>query len=242
MKNKALLPQHVAIIMDGNRRWARKQKLPIIKGHRKVAEEMIERLADFAIEKGIKYLTLWVFSTENWQREESEVSGLMDLFRETFSTSSERLHKKGVRINSIGDLRHFSTDIQKGIEQWKEVTRGNNKLVVTFALNYGGRDEIIRANRRALLEARAQNWSEEKINNFSENDFSQFLDTNQDIAIPDPDLLIRPGGEERLSGFLPWQLVYTELYFTELLMPDFDELAFSEALDEYARRNRRFGK
>lgn len=223
-ETKLIIPKHVAIIMDGNRRWARQNGLAIIKGHRKVAEEMIERLADFAILKGIAYMTLWAFSTENWQRPEEEVDGIMDLFRETFSTSAEKLHKKGVRVAVIGDLSRFPKDIRDGVNFWIKETEDNHKLIVTFALNYGGRDEIQRAVRDGG------------------QDFEQFLDTKKIIALPDPDLLIRPGGEKRLSGFLTWQTVYSELYFTDVLMPDFDEKEFAKALEDYAQRQRRFGK
>ena len=223
-ETKLIIPKHVAIIMDGNRRWARQNGLAIIKGHRKVAEEMIERLADFAISKGIAYMTLWAFSTENWQRPEDEVDGIMDLFRETFSTSAEKLHKKGVRVAVIGDLSRFPKDIRDGVNFWIKETENNQKLIVTFALNYGGRDEIKRAVQ------------------IGGRDFEQFLDTQKMIALPDPDLLIRPGGEKRLSGFLTWQTVYSELYFTDVLMPDFDEKEFAKALEDYAQRQRRFGK
>lgn len=219
-----VIPKHVAIIMDGNRRWAKQRGLAVIKGHRKVAEEMIERLADFAIGKGISYLTLWAFSTENWERPKEEVAGVMDLFRETFATSADRLHRKGVRVAVIGQLNRFPKDIQEGVAHWVEETKNNQKLTVTFALNYGGRDEI----RRAVTEGGV--------------DFEQHLDTVSKIALPDPDLLIRPGGEKRLSGFLTWQSVYTELYFTDVLMPDFDEAEFMKALEDFAARQRRFGK
>ena len=223
-ETKSLIPEHVAIIMDGNRRWARQHGLSVIRGHRKVAEEMIERLADFAISKKIAYLTLWAFSTENWQRSQEEVGGIMDLFRETFATSAERLHKKGVRVAVIGDMSRFPKDIQDGVNFWVKETKNNQKLVVTFALNYGGRDEIQRAV------------------SLGGKDFIQFLDTQKIIVLPDPDLLIRPGGEKRLSGFLTWQTVYSELYFTDVLMPDFDEREFANALEDYAQRQRRFGK
>jgi len=223
-ETKSLIPKHVAIIMDGNRRWARQHGLSVIKGHRKVAEEMIERLADFAIIKGINHLTLWAFSTENWQRSQEEVTGIMDLFRETFATSAERLHKKEVRVAVIGDLSRFPKDIQNGVNFWIKETKNNKKLIVTFALNYGGRDEIQRAVK------------------IGQENFEQFLDTKKMIDLPDPDLLIRPGGEKRLSGFLTWQTVYSELYFTDVLMPDFDEQEFDKALKDYGLRQRRFGK
>ena len=236
------IPKHVAIIMDGNRRWAKKQGLAIIKGHRKVAEEMIERLADFAIKQGIEFMTLWAFSTENWNRAEDEVKGLMDLFRETFTTSSERLHKKGVRVCAIGDLSRFSDDIRDGVEYWVNETANNKKLTVTFALNYGGRDEITRAAKKLLFKAKKENWGDDEISSLAEKDFEQFLDTKKTVDLPDVDLLIRPGGEERTSGYLPWQATYAEFYFTDVLMPDFDEQEFSKALAEFARRQRRFGK
>lgn len=221
---KSSTPKHVAIIMDGNRRWAKQHGLAVIKGHRKVAEEMIERLADFSIKSGITHLTLWAFSTENWQRSSEEVAGIMNLFRETFSTSAERLHKKSVRVAVIGDMSRFPDDIQEGVNFWVNETKNNQKLIVTFALNYGGRDEITRA-----VKAGGEN-------------FEQFLDSKKMIDLPDPDLLIRPGGEKRLSGFLTWQTVYSELYFTDVLMPDFDEKEFDKALSDYANRQRRFGK
>lgn len=223
-EKKLIIPKHVAIIMDGNRRWARQNGFSIIRGHRKVAEEMIERLADFAILRGIAYMTLWAFSTENWQRSQDEINGIMDLFRETFSTSAEKLHKKGVRVAVIGDMSRFPKDIREGVDFWVNETKENQKLIVTFALNYGGRDEIERAV------------------DVGGKDFEKFLDTKAMIDLPDPDLLIRPGGEKRLSGFLTWQTVYSELYFTDVLMPDFDEKEFDLALNDYSQRQRRFGK
>ncbi len=218
------VPQHVAIIMDGNRRWAKQQGLAAIMGHRKVAQEMIERLTDFAIARGIKYLTLWAFSTENWERPADEVDGIMSLFRESLQTQVEKLHRKNVRVAVIGDISRFPEDIRQQVADFVAQTAKNTAMTVVFALNYGGRDELRRAVRQGG------------------EDFEQHLDTKQMIDLPDPDLLIRPGGEQRLSGFLPWQTVYTELYFSEVLMPDFDEAELDKALAEYARRQRRFGK
>lgn len=218
------VPQHVAIIMDGNRRWAKQQGLAAIMGHRKVAQEMIERLTDFAIARGIKYLTLWAFSTENWERPTDEVDGIMSLFRESLQTQVEKLHRKNVRVAVIGDISRFPEDIRQQVADLVAQTADNTAMTVVFALNYGGRDELRRAVRRGG------------------EDFEQHLDTKQMIDLPDPDLLIRPGGEQRLSGFLSWQTVYTELYFSEVLMPDFDEAELDKALVEYARRQRRFGK
>ena len=237
ISQQVAVPQHVAIIMDGNRRWAKKRGLAIIKGHRKTAEETIERLADYAIQVGIKFLTLWAFSTENWQRDQEEVDGIMDLFRETFTTAAERLHKKGVRVHSIGDLSHFPEDIRNGVEDWKKETANNHKLVVTFALNYGGRDEIIRAVQRLISEEK--NLKSQQV---GVELLEKYLDTQQDIKLPDPELIIRPGGEQRLSGYLPWQAVYSELYFCPTLMPDFDEKQFAKALADYSSRQRRFGQ
>ena len=235
--SQSLHPQHVAIIMDGNRRWARQQGLAIIEGHRKMTDEMIERLALKAIKENIPYLTLWAFSTENWQREQQEVDDLMTLFRQFFDEQITRLQRHGIRINTIGELSRFDQDIQDKLAHCKEETKDNKKLVLTIALNYGGRDEIIRAMRR-MLTAHSQLTPEE----VDENLFAQYLDTNQGVNLPDPDLIIRPGRVERLSGYLTWQSVYSELYFPDLLMPDFDEAAFDQALADYAQRQRRFGR
>lgn len=225
------LPKHVAIIMDGNRRWAKQHGLQAIQGHQKVAREVIEQLVDRCIELKISYLTLWAFSTENWRRDPQEVSGLMSLFRETFGVHSSRLHEKGVKIQTIGDLSKFSQDIQDNIEHWKQVTANNQNITVTFALNYGGRDELMRAVTKWRATASAdQPLTEELV--------GSFLDT---AKMPDPDLIIRPGGEQRLSGFLTWQSVYTELYFTKVLMPDFGPTELDKALAEYQDRQRRFG-
>ncbi len=224
-------PKHVAIIMDGNRRWAKLHGLQAIQGHQKVAREVIEQLVDHAIESKISYLTLWAFSTENWRRDPQEVNGLMSLFRETFGVSSSRLHDKGVKIQTIGNLSKFSQDIQDNIAHWKQVTANNTEITVTFALNYGGRDELVRA---------IQTWKDGAPNDqrVSEELISSLLDT---ANMPDPDLIIRPGGEQRLSGFLTWQSVYAELYFTKVLMPDFGPAELDRALAEFRDRQRRFG-
>ena len=224
-------PKHVAIIMDGNRRWAKLHGLQAIQGHQKVAREVIEQLVDRCAEIKIPYLTLWAFSTENWRRDPQEVSGLMSLFRETFGVNSSRLHDKGVKIQTIGDLSKFSQDIQDNIAHWKQVTANNQNITVTFALNYGGRDELI----RAMTALRASTTLDQPL---SEELISSALDTAQ---MPDPDLIIRPGGEQRLSGFLTWQSVYAELYFTKVLMPDFGPAELDKALAEYQDRQRRFG-
>lgn len=225
-------PKHLAIIMDGNRRWARQHKLEALKGHEYVANKVIEPLVDRCIEHGVQYLTLWAFSTENWHRDRSEVEGLMNLFRSAFSRNAEQLHKKGVRIQMIGDLSKFPQDIQDNVKDWLAKSAGNSKITVTFALNYGGRDEILRA-------VNAWQQSNSKSDDLTEAELAKYLDT---ATTPDPDMIIRPGGEQRLSGFLPWQSVYAELYFTDILMPDFSPAELDKALAEYAVRQRRFGK
>lgn len=222
-----LTPQHIAIIMDGNRRWARQHKLEILKGHAFVADKVIQPLVEHCVKKGIQYITLWAFSTENWSRDHDEVQGLMNLFRSAFHKNAAELHEKGVRLNTIGDLRRFPEDLRTNIAEWVEKTAGNDRITVTFALNYGGRDEIVRA----------VNTLKNK-DTITPEDISAALDTK---GMPDVDLIIRPGGEQRLSGFMPWQAVYAELYFTPILMPDFSPAELDKALEEYAHRQRRFG-
>lgn len=224
------IPQHIAIIMDGNRRWAKKNKLSILMGYRHAALETIETITDAAIKLDVKYLSLWAFSTENWNREKAEVNGLINLFREVLNDNIERLHRKGVRILCIGDLSKFPPDIQKRLALLIEKTKDNKNLTAILALNYGGRDEIIRAIKKI---------PQNKLKTLTEEEFSSYLDTR---GIPNPELLIRPGGEIRLSGFLPWQTEYTEFYFTEKLWPDFTEKDLEDAIIEYQNRQRRFGK
>jgi undecaprenyl diphosphate synthase len=233
MSQASNLPQHVAIIMDGNRRWAKKKGLSILYGHDYVSNNVIEPLVDRCIERGIKYLTLWAFSTENWRRDQGEVEGLMKIFRKGLQENSERLIRKGVRLGVIGDVSRFPLDIQKGLEQWMELSKQNDKITVNFALNYGGRDEITRAFKKMVTDGKCQP------EDVSEANLAAYLDT---VSLPDPDLLIRPGGEMRLSGYLPWQSVYSELYFTDTLMPDFSPEELDKALADYANRKRRFGK
>lgn len=199
-------------------------------GHRKAAFETIENIVSAAIYNKIKYLTLWAISTENWKRNKTEVSGLLNLLREVLSDNINKLHKKGVKIITIGDLSKFPPDIQEKLRLLVEKTKNNKNLTVTLGLNYGGRDEIIRAIKKIPPA---------KIKTLSPKIFDHYLDTQN---TPDPDLLIRPGGEIRLSGFLPWQTEYTEFYFTQTLWPDFTEKDLNEAIAEYQSRQRRFGK
>lgn len=227
----ASVPKHVAIIMDGNRRWATSHGLDLLKGHQKVAEEVTGALVQQAIARGVQYLTLWAFSTENWKRSQTEVAGLLQLFRSAFGQENGQLQKLGVKLNVIGDLSSFPEDIQTGVRKQIEATAHNTALTVTIALGYGGRDEIARAVQKIVLQgAKPSDITPELI--------TRNLDT---AALPDPDLLIRTGGDQRLSGFLPWQSIYAELYFTPTFMPDFTAAAFDAALAEFARRQRRFG-
>lgn len=217
---KNTIPTHIAIIMDGNRRWAREHGLSVNEGHRRVVFHVVENLVDHAIKRDIKYMTFWAWSTENWKRSKNEVEMIMRIFRTALHRQWKKLHKKGVRIKVIGDISKFSPDIRKAIEERIEETKKNNKITVIFALNYGGRDELRRA-----------------VQKFGAN-FEKYLDT---ADVPDPDMIIRPGGEQRLSGFLLWQSEYAELYFTKWYMPEFTPEKLDEAIEEYVHRQRRFG-
>lgn len=236
------IPKHVAIIMDGNRRWAKEKGLSSFAGHKK-GEKAIEPIVDTAIEMGIPYLTFWAFSTENWRRDKKEVSFLLNLYRENLDKKVDSFHRKNVRLNVIGNISMFPKDIQEKTKQWMEKTKNNKKITVNIALSYGGRDEIIRTIKKLSdqLISKSVNCQElkEQFNNITIQQFSNFLDT---AGQPDPDLLIRTGGEKRLSGFLLWQMEYTELYFTDTYWPDFTPEQFKKAIGEYQHRRRRFGK
>lgn len=223
-----MIPKHIAIIMDGNRRWAREHKLPILEGHRRVANVVLEKLVSHAARRGVKYMTFWAFSTENWNRAVDEVNGIMTILKKSIGYFGKRMHKKGVRLLVIGDLSRLEVQLQHPITSVVELTKHNNKITVVIALNYGGRDEII----RAIKQITHPETITEKI-------FSQLLDKH---GIPDPDFIIRTGGEQRLSGFLPWQSIYSELYFPPWYMPDFTPERLDEVIEEFARRQRRFGK
>lgn len=229
------IPTHIAIIMDGNRRWAKEQGLPVLAGHQRVSDEVLEPLVEHAAKRGVSFITFWAFSTENWNRDAKEVEGIMRIFRHTIRKRWQRLHEKGVRVKVIGDISRFAPDIQKALTGVMEQTAQNKKITAVFALNYGGRDEIV----RAINKVRASPQFTEFGSQVQEDDLSQFLDT---AGIPDPDFIIRTSGEQRLSGFLPWQSVYSELYFPVWHMPDFTPEKLDEALEEYAHRKRRFGK
>ncbi|OGK24461.1 di-trans,poly-cis-decaprenylcistransferase [Candidatus Roizmanbacteria bacterium RIFCSPLOWO2_01_FULL_37_12] len=227
------VPTHIAIIPDGNRRWAKKRGLPTYQGHRFAAEKNLPDLLEKAGNLGVKYFTFWALSTENLEkRTKNEVDRLLNLTRFFLKNKIKEFKKKGVRMTMIGNLKKLPKDIQDLITQSLEQTKNNKKMTVVFALNYGGREEIIRAVKRI------QN-SEFRIQNLNSDKFCNFLDTK---GIPDPDLIIRTGGEKRLSGFLPWQSVYSELYFSDLFFPDFSANELEKAVRDYSLRQRRFGK
>ncbi|HSV94915.1 MAG TPA: polyprenyl diphosphate synthase [Spirochaetia bacterium] len=223
--------QHVAIIMDGNRRWAKQHGLDPVKGHEQAAKNAIEPLIEKCAELGIGFVTFWAFSTENWKRDEAELKGLFDVFRFALGSLALRFIQKGARLRILGDINRFPKDIaQKSMEMINKSSK-NHKITVTFALNYGGRDEILRAVKKIV---------DEKIpsKKIDENLFSNYLDTT---GIPDPDLIIRTGGEQRLSGYLPWQSVYSELFFTPIMFPDFTPDQLTLAINDFLKRDRRFG-
>jgi undecaprenyl diphosphate synthase len=229
------IPQHIAIIMDGNRRWARVHHLPALEGHRRVANVVLEKLIEQAARLGVRYVTLWAWSTENWGREKNEVTGIMKLLQMSFKVWGEKMHKKGIRIRFIGDISKFDEKIRVAIETLAAKTKNNTGITVVFALNYGGRDEILRAIHKMY-----ENTKWQMINDtLREQEFATHLDT---AGIPDPELIIRTGGEQRLSGFLLWQSEYSELLFPSWYMPDFTPERLIEAINEYTNRKRRFGK
>ncbi len=232
--DKSQLPKHVAIIMDGNGRWAKRRSLPRIMGHRAGADAL-RKVSRFAGHMGIEYITVYAFSTENWKRSDEEVSGLMSLLLDYLKNAEKELGGDEVRIRVIGDPSRFSDEIQQQIKRVESVTKDNKAVTVTLALNYGGRDELVRA-----VKAIAKDVQDGKttLDSIDEETVSHHLYT---YDMPDPDLVIRTSGELRLSNYLLWQTSYSELYFTDTLWPDFDEKEFTKAIDAYLSRSRRFG-
>ena len=232
--DKSQLPKHVAIIMDGNGRWAKRRSLPRIMGHRAGADAL-RKVSRFAGHMGIEYITVYAFSTENWKRSDEEVSGLMSLLLDYLKNAEKELGGDEVCIRVIGDPSRFSDEIQQQIKRVESVTKDNKAVTVTLALNYGGRDELVRA-----VKAIAKDVQDGKttIDRIDEETVSHHLYT---YDMPDPDLVIRTSGELRLSNYLLWQTSYSELYFTDTLWPDFDEKEFTKAIDAYLSRSRRFG-
>lgn len=233
--NVTLVPQHVAVVMDGNGRWAKQRFLPRPAGH-KAGVDATRRLVQLCVKKGISCLTVFAFSSENWNRPEQEVSSLMSLFLSTLNAELNKLDEQGVRIRFIGDRTRFSTALQSSIEDAESITAKNTRLDLTIAANYGGRWDIVNAVRKISHKLLAGDISTPQL---TEDLISKEISL---ADIPEPDLFIRTGGEQRISNFLLWQIAYTELFFTETLWPEFDEAAFDEALQWYATRQRRFGK
>ena len=226
------VPRHVAIIMDGNGRWAKRQLLPRIAGHRRGVESVRDAVSA-CIERGIGYLTLFAFSSENWRRPPEEVTLLMQLFQAALSNEVEKLHRNGVRLKVVGDTQRFGPKIRALVEQAEHLTAANQRLTLTIAANYGGRWDILQALSRLVKK---ENFSAE---NITEETLAPCLAMSY---APEPDLFIRTGGEQRISNFLLWQLAYSEFYFTDTLWPDFDAAALDAAIVSYRGRERRFGR
>jgi undecaprenyl diphosphate synthase len=236
MDQPVTVPTHIAIICDGNRRWARRNKMKVFQGHEYAFTTVFEPLVDRAVEHGVQHLTFWIFSTENWDRPKEEVDYLMDLFRRVFKNNVDKLHKKGVRILTIGNQGDFAEDIQKSVAAAKELTKDNTKITVTFAMSYGGRDELNRAVRKIGEEVAAGKVKPAEI---TRQLITEHLDT---AGTPDPDFIIRTSGEHRLSGFLLWQNEYAELWFPDFDFPEFTPERLDEGIAEFQKRQRRFGK
>jgi len=227
-------PRHVAIIMDGNGRWAQQRGLPRVAGHRRGADAV--RIAvEGCRELGIGYLTLYAFSSENWKRPPAEVDDLMGLLRLYLRRELAELHRNDVRVRFIGDRSRLAVDIVSLLTEAERLTEGNRGLTLVIALNYGARDEIVRATRRMAAEVAAGRLKPEQID---ETSYARYLET---ADIPDPDLLVRTSGEQRLSNFLLWQSAYTELVFTQTLWPDFNKQSLRDAVREFHQRDRRYG-
>lgn len=230
------IPRHVAVIMDGNGRWARKRFLPRVAGHKK-GVETVRDMVKYCANMGVEYLTLFAFSSENWRRPADEVSFLMTLFMEALKREVNKLHQNNIRLILIGDRSRFDAGLQAQIEASEELTKNNTGLTLSIAANYGGRWDVLQAANRATAAMELSN--PEKVGNLTEEDLSSYLSM---AYAPEPDLFIRTGGEKRISNFLLWQLAYSELYFTDTLWPDFDEQAFMLAIQSYQKRERRFGR
>jgi undecaprenyl diphosphate synthase len=226
------IPRHIAIIMDGNGRWAKQRYLPRVAGHRKGADAVRETIRRCA-QRGVEYLTLFAFSSENWRRPADEVSVLMQLFLNALEQEISRLHENNIRFKVIGDLSRFDGKIVELIQKAETLTRDNKRLTLTVAANYGGRWDMMQAVQRMLRERSTL------ASGFEEADVAPYLSMHY---APEPDLFIRTGGEQRISNFLLWQLAYTELFFTDTLWPDFSGKSLDAAIESYQSRERRFGR
>lgn len=228
------IPQHVAIIMDGNGRWAKKRFMPRSYGHVQ-GSKVVEKVIRAAGEMGIKYLTVYAFSTENWKRPEEEVGTLMKLLNNYLDDCIKKCKKNNMRVKVIGEIHRLSPELQEKIVRLEEESKEYDGIQFTMALNYGSRDEMVRAMRKMTADVKKGVIAEEEI---TEELFASYLDT---AGMPDPDLMIRTSGEERLSNFMMWQLAYTEFYFTDILWPDFGKEELIKAVEYYNGRDRRFG-
>lgn len=225
------IPNHVAIIMDGNRRWAHEKGLPTLVGHKKGYDKFRE-MGEACLERGIKILTVYAFSTENWNRSKKEINYLMNLLKNAVTKHSKELHKKDIKLQILGRISRLPQDLQEAIKKAVELTKNNKKGILNIALNYGGHAEIIDAVKSIMNDKVSAQKVDESL-------FEKYLYT---AGMPQVDLLIRTGGEMRISNFLPWQLAYAELYFTPKYWPDFTEKDLDDALVDYNKRERRMGK
>ena len=234
MPEKENVPRHVAIILDGNGRWAKKRMLPRNAGHA-AGSRNVEKICKAAWEMGIEYVTMYAFSTENWSRPQSEVDALMKLLHQYLSDCLKTSKKNNMQVRVIGDISKLDIDLQEKIRELEKFSAQNTGLHFQVALNYGSRNEIVRAVRKIAADV-----AEGKLvlSGIQEDLFGEYLDT---VGIPDPDLMIRTSGEQRLSNYLLWQLAYTEFYFTDVLWPDFDKKELEKAVEYYQKRDRRFG-
>ena len=228
------IPQHIAIILDGNGRWAKKKGMPRNFGHTQGSKN-VERICEDAYKMGVKYLTVYAFSTENWKRPKEEVDALMNLLRNYMKTCLKTAEKNRMRVRVLGDKTALDDDIRNRIAELEEATKNNDGLNFQIALNYGSRDEMVRAMKKMCMDVKEGKLEAEQID---EKLFETYLDTHD---IPDPDLMIRTSGEQRLSNYLLWQLAYSEFYFTDVLWPDFTKEDLAKAIEYYNGRDRRFG-
>ena len=228
------LPRHIAIIMDGNGRWAKQRGLPRTAGH-KVGSETFRKIATCCRDLGIEHLPVYAFSTENWKRSEEEVGAIMRLLKQYLLEAIESMEKDNIRLRFLGDLSAIAPELRQLVERTNAISERMTGFQANICLNYGGRDEIVRAVRAFAADCAAGKKTAEEL---TEKDFADYLDS---CGMPDPELIIRPSGEERISNFLLWQCAYSEFYFCDTLWPDFDEEALKQAIISYQRRDRRFG-
>lgn len=233
-ENELHVPNHIAIILDGNGRWAKKRMMPRNYGHTQGSKN-VERICEDAYKMGVQYLTVYAFSTENWTRPKEEVDALMKLLKTYLDTSIKTSTKNNMCVRVIGDKSKLNDDIKKSIDELEEASKNNTGLKFQVAINYGGRDEIVRAAKAMALDVKENKTN---IDHIDEDIFKSYLDSKD---IPDPDLLIRTSGEQRLSNFLLWQSAYSEFYFTDVLWPDFNKKELIKAVEYYSSRKRKFG-